>query len=625
MSVEAQAKGSASGPSAEFPEIRVVATARHRLLGVLDYGMASPPEDPSLDQVVEAALSAPREAWAWVIDGGEVTLRKDLPQLIRALKALKPPSLVMATDGLALTNPGVVRMLKELGLDAVRLRLHSSRADAHDWLVGHRGAWRRTLKAAKAIREGGLRLEVECCITRPTRPHLEESRELYTRLGAKTVWLRRVTHRGPCADNDVAVVARLGLMKPDLEPAVQFGLRRGTRIHIQGIPSVVISGVEPQCVDDEAMRWVVPQVEGWGAVLQRLEPPARERGAPSDYVARFGRDEIDAGSNSIVYGGPLPETPLAGGDTPPPGRAGRLPPTQLHYVRLAAKVPSMSGDPLFAVAPVAQKKRLRMAFVAPPAFDATRIGDGVPAAAAETTRTARIRLVKLAQHKVPVLRIADAGSLAHPHAADLLREATRLEFERIEVAGEASCLDAFTDIQIRRLRGISRIDVALFGPDAERHDAVVGVPGAFDATMRVVDRVANLVRKTEVGCYAVLSDASMVQDFVEAWDMGDLPGTPWFRLGPEGGSLVELAAVCQSLPEGAARDALCAVLPRRLCPHETLLAAPVAQEAWGDLPEVFSIVSGCDKFGQYTDRLSDPEGTEPGACPGYAVGWKRDE
>lgn len=79
MSVEAQAKGSASGPSAECPEIRVVATARHRLLGVLDYGMASPPEDPSLDQVVEAALSAPRDAWAWVIDGGEVTLRKDLP------------------------------------------------------------------------------------------------------------------------------------------------------------------------------------------------------------------------------------------------------------------------------------------------------------------------------------------------------------------------------------------------------------------------------------------------------------------------------------------------------------------------------------------------------------------
>lgn len=621
-------------PTSKYPEVRLVVGGTHRLGGVLDLQVQDAPEPPSLDALVALAetLSTPDGLW---LAGGEPTLRKDLPRLVQRLAGHAP--LGMVTDGLALAAPKVATMLYDLGLRRVRVRMASARADAHDWAVGQAGAFKKAVRGLRAAREAGLEVEVEVPVTRPTRPYPVEAVELFARLGVSGVVLRRVTARGAAREVDVTVLARLAFVQRPIESAVQVGVRHGMRMMVEGFPVCAAPGVAANHVATDAIQWAIPDEGAWRYLKARFDLPAAEPGcatcpgspaccqAPTDYLRRYGRDEIDSQGVRSVRPGALPATPLAGGDVKPPARAGRFPATRLGFVRRAVRMPSLSGDPLVTLRPEPVARRIRTLLVAPSEIGPAHLGDHPGPAAAESTRAARVRLVRLAQQGTPLLRLASAGTLAHPDAPELLRETTRLEFPRIEVAGDGAPLDRASDMQLRRLRGIHRVDLALFGPDAESHDAVAGREGAFEATLRVADRLATLVPSMEVATYAVLQDETHVEAFVEAWDFGDLPGQPWFRLASKGGSLRRLAAVAESLPDGAGRDALAAVLPVALLARGEIVPAPQQQVAAGDLVHAHALPSGIDRYGCYTDRPSGDRDAKPGDCPGYAVGWTVDD
>jgi MoaA/NifB/PqqE/SkfB family radical SAM enzyme len=618
-------------PTATEPEVRVVIGARQRSEGRLDHALEGElPDDPALADVVAAARAFP-VAESWMLAGGEPTVRGDFPQLVRALADAGAPRLGMITDGLALAAPNVAGMLRQLGLGRVRVRLHSARADAHDWLVGQPGAFKRTIKAIRACRDAGLETEIECTLTRPTAPYTEEALDLFVKLGAKAVVLRRVTARGPAGANDVAVMPRFALVGKEIEKAALSGVRHGLTVMIEGLPRCVVPGAAACLLPTDAVAWAVPSSGGWPFLRPRFEAPAAERGcggcahdatcpgAPLDYVRRFGRTEIDSETNRTALPPRIEPAPLAGGELMPPPRAGRFPPTRLAYVRLASRLPSLGGDPLVAQVAGARadvvRDTLRLVFLAPSTISDPVVGDVPGPTAPESTRDVRIRLVRAAQHGPATLRIAGGGTLAHPQVADLLREATRLQLPRIEVAGEASGLDAAGDMELRRLRGLTRLDVALFSPDPATHDAIVGRAGAFDAALRVIDRLGALVPSIEVGAYAVLRSHEDVAAFAEAWDAGELPGAPFFRLAPRGGSLVALARAAEALGAGAARDALAAVLPRVLLDRpDHVRPAPEATPAWGEIPDAHRAPSGSDRYGCYTQRLADTD-------PGHAVGW----
>ena len=80
--------------------------------------------------------------------------------------------------------------------------------------------------------------------------------------------------------------------------------------------------------------------------------------------------------------------------------------------------------------------------------------------------------------------------LAHPQSALLVYDALRL-FRRVEIAGEASPVVDWSDLDLRRLKDLQRMDVVLYGPDAATHDAHCGIPGAFAAMQRGVERLRS--------------------------------------------------------------------------------------------------------------------------------------
>ena len=468
--------------SAMHAELHIACATAERQPGRLDSVWNHSGPHPAVDALVAAAEAAPA-AERWILSGGEPSLRPDLPALVAAM-ADSGPVLGMRTDGLLLARPGIDQQLFDAGLRFVRIPLHCGRADAHDWLVRLPGASKRIRQAMDHCAAGPLVLEAEITLTRPTVPYLVETISLLIRHGVGAVHLRLLTRCGPAASDYIALAPRLGLVQPILEDAIQQALRHDLQVRLCGIPLCVAPRFpECQAAPDQVV-WALPEdcaappAGGTGRGCPGCPGRPRCAGAPSDYTGLFGWTEIqsEGGLQARAHTVQPVPTPRSGDTAPAPvGRAGRAPTTRLHDAVRISEVRNIGGDPMAGRHPSPDAAQILTLEFEPD----------------QPTRVLRTRLIRAAQHGAHTLRI-EGASMQHPAAHDLLREAQRLSFDRVEVRGEGSALDAWTDTQLRHLRGLASLELFVHGQDAGTHDAHTGVPGSFAAVDRVQERVARL-------------------------------------------------------------------------------------------------------------------------------------
>jgi MoaA/NifB/PqqE/SkfB family radical SAM enzyme len=470
----------AFSPSAATAE-RLLVVARERQPGALAdplVRLALP--DPDRDALSRALGSAadPPEGPLWLV-GGEPTLRPDLPALIAHFAAKRELGLV--TDGLALMRPRAIEPLVAAGLSAARIWLHAARRDAHDWLVGLPGAAKGALRAVEALRASGVRCELAALLTRPTIAYVDELVLLCAELGLAQLTLQRLPTPATEAAG-VMLVPRQHELVTHLGRAAEVARRTGVSLRLVDLPRCATGDAAHARVADEPLRW--PADPAWSAARETLT----ETHAPC---------------------GDCPGAPVCHGMA------------ASHVARFGWAQPA-------ATSPI---ERVRIRFGGPAVVACPTCGDHQHAMAEpEPTRAIRLRLVQAARlGGSDHLRIADAASLSHPAAPELLREAMRL-FPSVAIAGEGSALGAMDDAALYLLRGLSRVDAALYGPDAASHDAHVGRPGAFEATLtglRALERIAEV----PVGMYAVMhpDDDAIRAEFVHAWRRGELVGEPRFR------------------------------------------------------------------------------------------------
>jgi len=420
---------------------------------------------------VAAAAAASGAVW---LGGGEPTLRADLPALLDATSA---HGVGLDTDGLALSTARVAASLQARGLTRVRIALHAGRADAHDWLVGLPGAARRARKAIEACATAGLEVHGAVTLTRPTMDLLPETVGLLLRLGATHVRLRRVRRRGPAAAAFITLSPRLGLLEPFLEEAIQRALDGGATVSLDGLPRCAAPRA-PAGVFAARERVVLPAGAGMAALFALLaDPPAGPPcpacpggptcpGAPADYLAAFGRAELDS-EVDLPPVRPIAR-PRARGALPeaPPPRAGRAPATRLRAARRAVRLGDLGGDPLGGTRAAPVRAAVTVT------FDRAR-----------TSRDLRQALVRGAQQGAAVLVVA--GDLTHPDAPELLREALRLSAPRVEVHADPTPLSAWSDRQLFGLRRLARL-VAPRGL-GDRPEAVAAAARLTDAAGVAVD------------------------------------------------------------------------------------------------------------------------------------------
>jgi hypothetical protein len=566
--------------------------ARGRLDDLHEPGLP-PAQTMELERFVEDATA--RNAGSRpLLSGGEPTLRADLPRLIEIVAqacARIGETAGLRSDGAALGERRVLRGLMERGLGRLRIPFHSARADAHDWLAGWPGALRAAAAALKAAAALALPAEAELALCRPTARGLSETVELLARLSVERVLFRVPRLRFALREEAIAVAPRLPLLGASLEEAVAAAERHRLAWSVTGVPPCALPRLPPGRLNDHSVAELLPAGAAWDALRPAFATPPRAsgcprcpgaplcEGAPADLVERFGWPEILA----LRGAGPelrVPDEPRSDGAA--------------SSLRVVVPSPETSG------------RALRQVFV------------------------------RAAASGAGTLRVTGDSVFSHGEAPALLREALRLSFPRVEFCGEGSALASFDDDALHRLRRAAAFRLAFFGPDAPRHDARIGRAGAFEAGLRAARRLASLREPAhadggsasgpEVSAHAVLASDGPAElaDWAAAWESGQLPGAPAFRLGPDGGSLSALAAAAGRLASGPARDAIACRLPPCVLPRpDSVAPAPAAEaSAAGDVEpgSAAAALARSDPRGGYDACMRGPS-CDPSRCPGVARGW----
>lgn len=557
-------------------------------------------DELSVSEIVHAATGVANRPGAFLIGGGDPLRRSDLLEVLQELTRIRPAALGLYSAGRGVTT-AVVQRLQAAGVQRMQIPFHCARQDGHDWLVAQTGALKTAHRAIRACVAVGMPVTAETIITRPTMLHLAETVDVLTRLGVRALRARRVTADETGLVEFVPLSARLELLEKSLEQAATIALERRAILTLHDLPLCVAPRLRPLFAPPDCEIVVLPD----GSVQSRADTelgcalcPGLPHcaGAPPDYVSRFGWEELI--------------NPLSA--------AARISESVTDQQRIPTSAPmafTWRGPHRLRCEACAQTEHEQS--IAQPPY--------------ESTRVVRARLVEAARYRPSVLRLVGADLLAHPQAAALLYDAVRL-FTHVEVAGEASAIVDYTDLDLRRLKELRRIDVALFGPDAATHDAHCGIPGAFAATLRGIERVRGQTQ-IPVGAYALLHDARWVPAFAEGWSRGGFPGAPRFRLSPRGSSLEELVQCARVLPPGPARTALLAVLPQCLVEPDGL-----ASERNGESAAAMSPTTAQQRIHSGRSLPYQPCGSDPiGAfemchqdvgtcarigCAGTAVGWQ---
>jgi hypothetical protein len=546
-----------------------------------------------LAEVAPLAKSLQTRTGALLLDGRGLLQRSDTLEIVADLSAIRPERLGIATGGDGLTAAAAVK-LAGAGIERALVPLCCARQDANDWLMRKPGALKLAGRTMRALVDAGIPVTAEVMVTRPSMRHLAETIEILARLGVRSVVLRRLTRFDVESVEFVPLSPRMDLLAESLEKAATVALERRMLLTLRDFPLCAAPRLRPLLAPAGSEVWL----DGAGDEVERsprgmgcasCPRDSRCPGAPLDYVERFGWEEF-------------------------------ADPRDLE-VRLRDDVEQQQAVATSAVMAFGWRSPRR---VRCDACAATDVADGSSDGGAESTRVIRARLVEAARYRPAVLRLVGADLLAHPEAPRLLYDAVRL-FPAVEVGGEASPVVDWTDLDLRRIKELGRFDVAIYGPDANAHDAHCGIPGSFAATMRAVERLRDEAG-IEAGSYAILHDAAAVARYAAAWNEGVLPGPPRFRLSGEGGSLDELIEAAAALPAGAVRDALTAVLPR--------CGATTAVTGTAQAPQrVRQRVIKCGRSVTYRPCGSDPVGAfeicqggddscAASDCPGTAVGWR---
>lgn len=111
----------------------------------------------SFAQAAEALYAAARGgARRLNLHGGEVTLRDDLPKILRLARKLGFAQVTLVTNGVRLGEARYARALVAAGVTHARLSIHAPDAARHDAIVAVPGAYERCLRAVAHLRKLGV-------------------------------------------------------------------------------------------------------------------------------------------------------------------------------------------------------------------------------------------------------------------------------------------------------------------------------------------------------------------------------------------------------------------------------------------------------------------------------------
>jgi PqqA peptide cyclase len=163
------------------------------------------------------------------LTGGEPMVRRDLDELVSAAREAGLYS-TLVTAGTTLTRERAAR-LREMGLDHVQVSIQSPDPAENDRIAGVR-SFEKKLVAARAARELGFPLTINCVLHRQNLDRIEEILALAEQLDAQRLELANTQYYGWAVANQGALMPTRGQLERGEEAVRRFRERVGPRITV---------------------------------------------------------------------------------------------------------------------------------------------------------------------------------------------------------------------------------------------------------------------------------------------------------------------------------------------------------------------------------------------------------
>jgi MoaA/NifB/PqqE/SkfB family radical SAM enzyme len=194
---------------------------------------------------LKAALEEARSsAQGVVFTGGEVTLRRDLLELLAFARELGFSRIQVQSNCRLLAYPDFCRRVVEAGANEFSPALHGHVAPLHDYLTRAPGSFAQTVQAIRNLRALGQTVITNSVICRSNFRHLEQLAALLLSLGVRQYQFAFVHALGTAAENFEAMVPRVSLVAPHLRRALELGAASGALAFCEAVPYCHLEGVE---------------------------------------------------------------------------------------------------------------------------------------------------------------------------------------------------------------------------------------------------------------------------------------------------------------------------------------------------------------------------------------------
>jgi len=195
-------------------------------------------------EVLALLEEARKDSDSIVFTGGEVTIRKDILDIVRHAKDLGYRVIQIQTNGRVLAYKKACEDLVEAGATEFSPALHGHVPALHDYLTRSKGSFVQTVKAIRNIHAMGKPLLTNTVITRSNYRHLPDIASLLVALGVDQFQFAFVHPIGTAGELFSSIVPRFGLIEPYVKEGLDKGLESGRTVMTEAIPYCFMTGYE---------------------------------------------------------------------------------------------------------------------------------------------------------------------------------------------------------------------------------------------------------------------------------------------------------------------------------------------------------------------------------------------
>jgi pyruvate-formate lyase-activating enzyme len=192
--------------------------------------------DKTTDEIREILTEGRQGAEDVVFTGGEVTIRKDLPELVSHAKELGYRVIQIQTNGRMLSVSSALARLIKAGANEFSPAIHGPSAEVHDALTQAPGSFRQTVKGVQNVKKLGLPVILNSVICQANHRLLPEMAHLFVALEVDQFQLAFVHALGTAGENFDSVVPRFSEIMPFVHEALSIGRASGVRCMTEAIP-----------------------------------------------------------------------------------------------------------------------------------------------------------------------------------------------------------------------------------------------------------------------------------------------------------------------------------------------------------------------------------------------------